>query len=320
MNTFCREIDLFLISHEVSINTKRKHQKNLQKFGEYLSQLKNIPIEEIHLLQIFTVIDPRTGQVIIQRPINSSILDHYFMSIAHLSYNQLLIIKSSLGAFFKYLERTCSFPSPLMKMNFCLKDLKPSKRPIKTFSRRDVLRFFHSLVSSSERYQHDLILFCLIFATGCRISEVLNIKRRDIDVRQGFINLEKTKSGKSQIAVIKTDMGRVLEYYAEINNIADNDYLFTNKEGCPLRYENARKLFIKYLRGANLPANHLHVTRHSFATHLFENGSDIPIIQQLLRHRNVLTTIGYVHPHFVRNYGVKVSQNLELYKKLSEKI
>jgi integrase/recombinase XerD len=244
-------------------------------------------------------------------------MDHYFETMRRLSNNQLLQIKYSLGAFFRHLEREYHFPNPVRQMEFDLDELKPFKRPIITLSRRDVLRFLLTLVSTAENFHRDLTIFCLIFATGCRISEILPIRMRQINFSHGLIILERTKSGKSQTVVLRQGMGTVLQFYCEHFNLSSDDYLFLNKYGRPIRYETARNLFKKYLLAARIPENHLHVTRHTFATHLFENGVDISIIQQLLRHRDKHTTVGYVDSHYVRNYGIKVSNNQKLYEKLS---
>ncbi|MDQ0913947.1 tyrosine-type recombinase/integrase [Paenibacillus sp. V4I5] len=315
MNNLIKDIKLFILTSNVSENRKAIHYKNLLDFAQFLSTLKVVPLDEVHLEKIFTLSNPITAKVLKHNPINSGVLDHYFQSKIGFSYNQFLLLRNSLGAFFKFLEREYQFPNPVRQMEFNFEELKPIKRPIKTLSRHDILRFLHTLVSQSQDYYRELTLFCLIFATGCRISEILSLRMLQIDFTHGFINLGKTKSGKSQTVVIKHGMEKGLEFYCKQFKLTSSDYLFQNKNG-PIPYATVRGLFKDYLKLANIPENHLHITRHTFATHLFENGSDISIIQQLLRHKDKHTTVGYVHSNYVRNYGIKVNNNKLLYEKL----
>ncbi|MCY9669050.1 site-specific integrase [Paenibacillus alginolyticus] len=316
MKNLYKDIQLFILTSNVSENSKATHQNNLSDFAQFLATLKETKLEEVHLEKIFTLSNQITGKVLKHNPINSEVLDHYFRSKQGFSYYKLTLLRKSLGAFFKFLEREYQFPNPTRQMDFNFEELKPVKRPIKTLSRHDVLRFLHTLVSKSRDYYRDLALFCLIFATGCRISEILSLRMFQIDFTHGFINLGKTKSGKSQTVVLKHGIEKGLEFYCKQLRLANSDYLFQNKNSLPLQYATVRDLFRNYLKLANIPENHLHITRHTFATHLFENGSDIAIIQQLLRHKDKHTTVGYVHSNYVRNYGIKVKHNQVLYEKL----
>lgn len=316
MNTLVKEIDLFLKTSDVSIATKERHNKNLIEFANFLSIGKKVDVNEIHLLEIFTIKTFSGNEKLKHNPINSDVIDYYFSSLSGLSYNQLLLIKNSLGAFFKSLEHSYDFLSPMRQMEFNVDALKPLKRPAKTFSRRDVLKFLHTLVSTSVDYHRDLTMFCLIFATGCRISEILKLRKRQINFSLELIKLEKTKSGKEQTVVLRTGMGNVLRLYCKERELSDDDVLFKNKFGRPMQYGTARRLFKEYIVNARIPDSNLHVTRHTFATHLFENGSELSIIQQLLRHKDKQTTVGYVHPNYVRNYGIKVKNNKKLYEQL----
>lgn len=319
MNLLYKELELFILTSNVSAATKERHQRNLSEFTHFLCKLKDVTVEEVHLEKIFTLAD-NTGKILKHNPINSKVIDHYFKSKQGLSYCQLLQIRNSLGAFFKYLEQQYQFLNPVRQMEFDIDELKPIKRPIKTMSRHAVLRFLHALVSTAVDYYRDLTLFSLLFSTGCRISEILKLRMQQINFAQGFITLEKTKSGKGQTVVLKNGLGIVLKHYCLHLNLTPCDYLFMDENERPLPYNKTRSLYKNYLKAAKLPETHLHSTRHSFATHLFENGSSMMVIQQLLRHSDMLTTVGYVHSNYVRNYGVKVSHNEKLYEKLANQL
>jgi integrase/recombinase XerD len=71
MNTFCKEIELFLLTSNVSTATKERHRKNLLEFAQFLSNLKNINLDEVHLLKIFTLTTEVTGKILKHNPINS---------------------------------------------------------------------------------------------------------------------------------------------------------------------------------------------------------------------------------------------------------
>ncbi|MDQ0194924.1 tyrosine-type recombinase/integrase [Paenibacillus wynnii] len=312
MKSLYQEIESFLNITTYTIRTYNTHRRNLQDFCSYLSNLKSIPIPEVHLLNIYSLRDAK-GNLIRIMPVDYKIIDNYMVTKQDCSYNQLLRLTYSLGSFFRYLDSNYMFPNPMRLITFNIKDMKPNKRPVNTLSRRDVLKFFHTLISTSTFYVRDLTLFSILFGTGCRITEILTLRVRHIDFDYEFITLEKTKNRKTRVVPLRHGMGNVLKWYCEDQVLGINDYLFKNNMGRPMQYNNARKLFKRYLKMADIPENHLHILRHTFATHLFEAGSEMPLIRQLLGQAGEATTFGYVHPNYIRNYGLKNTNNKQLY-------
>ncbi|TXK72257.1 tyrosine-type recombinase/integrase [Paenibacillus sp. N3.4] len=178
-----------LFTSTVSASRKEIHQINLLDFTQFLCRIKEVTFEEVHLEKIFTLTSPITGNVIKHDPINYEVLDHYFKNKQGFSYNQYLLLKNSIGAFFKFLEKEYHFASPVRLMEFNFDELKPVKRPVKILSRHDILRFLHTLVSESQEYHRDLTMFCLIFSTGCRISEILSLRKDQINFTYGLISV-----------------------------------------------------------------------------------------------------------------------------------
>lgn len=140
-------------------------------------------------------------------------------------------------------------------------------------------------------------VFCtLLYATGLRLSEALALETRDIDAKRKVIHVRCGKGGKERLVMLSARLYAILRtYWAQEHPPAP--YLFSNKEtGRPISRDSVRKAMRAAATAAGLEKQHRvtpHLLRHSFATHLLENGTDLRTIQVLLGHSNIVSTVRY---------------------------
>lgn len=169
----------------------------------------------------------------------------------------------------------------------CIKHAKkPQKLPI-VLTREEILHIINALANK----KHKLII-ALAYGAGLRVSEVLNLKIQDIDFQSNIIHLKCCKGQKDRLTVFPFKLADQLKAitYSRLNS----DYVFISARGKKYTATTLQKIFKKGLLKTNLGKNAtFHSLRHSFATHLLQNGTDIRYIQALLGHANIRTTQRY---------------------------
>ncbi len=156
--------------------------------------------------------------------------------------------------------------------------------------------------SPDERHGcRDRALLELLYATGCRVSEIAELRKSFVDIENRTIRV--IGKGKRERQIPFSDRARTwLERYLEeerpaIKNAASSPYLFLSQKGGPLRRESIWRRVKRHARRTSISEEtvHPHVLRHSFATHLLEGGSNLREVQTLLGHANISTTEIYTH-------------------------
>jgi integrase/recombinase XerD len=164
----------------------------------------------------------------------------------------------------------------------------------------EVDKILHVFDLNSPIGYRNKILIEFLYSTGCRVSEVLNIKISDIDLKRGFVKVL-GKGSKERVAPIYEKLLDIIPDYLRIRHTyfvkeRDNGYLFLNKNGGKLSRVMCFNIIKKACKDANINKNvSPHTIRHSFATHLLTNGADLRTIQLLLGHSNISTTEIYTH-------------------------
>jgi len=171
-------------------------------------------------------------------------------------------------------------------------DLKRPKKsnplPI-VFTKDEVKR----LLSSIDNVKHRAILSS-IYASGLRISELVNLKIEDIDSENKRIWIRGAKGNKDRISLLATDQLALLRAYFKEHR--PSYWLFEGPGGRKYSPSSIRKVFHRARKRANiLKKSTVHTLRHSFATHLLENGVNLRHIQVLMGHNSPKTTEIYTH-------------------------
>jgi integrase/recombinase XerD len=143
-------------------------------------------------------------------------------------------------------------------------------------------------LSKIENLKHKTIL-TLTYSVGLRVSEVINLKIEDIDSKRMIIHIKNAKGRKDRIVPLsQTVLTLLRQYYIQYK---PTEYLFNGQKSLKYSTGSCQRIYKKYID----PHSSIHTLRHSSATALLENGTDIRIIQKILGHSNVKTTEIYTH-------------------------
>jgi len=140
-----------------------------------------------------------------------------------------------------------------------------------------------------------------LYATGIRVSELVNLKQSNLMIEDGLI-LVYGKGSKERLVPIGRPARQWIEEYQKQSRVhlvksgMSQDILFLNIRGMKLTRDMIRKLVEKYSLAARINKKvHPHTFRHSFATHLLEGGADLRVVQEMLGHADISTTQIYTH-------------------------
>ena len=149
------------------------------------------------------------------------------------------------------------------------------------------------ILNASDNIKHKCILM-LIYSAGLRRSELLNLTISDIDSERMVINIIGAKGKKDRISLLSDNLLQLLRnYYLKYK---PKKFLFEGQGGGPYSPTSVAKILKNAASKAGIRKNVTpHMLRHSFATHLLEQGTDLRYIQELLGHKNSKTTEIYTH-------------------------
>lgn len=172
---------------------------------------------------------------------------------------------------------------------------KASKLP-KVITAKDIKRLFEV----TTNLKHNTMLK-LCYGMGLRVSEIVNIKITDIDSKAMQVFIERAKGKKDRyVNLPETLLEQLRAYYVEYS---PKKYLFEGQYGEQYSIRSCQKVFQTAMEKAKINKEiGIHGLRHSFATHLLEQGTDIRFIQELLGHKDIKTTLLYTH---VSNQSIK---------------
>jgi len=161
--------------------------------------------------------------------------------------------------------------------------------------------FIFKNISEDDIFElRDKTIFELLYSCGLRISEAVEIKPGDIDFANAQIHVV-GKGDKERIIPMGQEARRLLAEYKKKSRLAilgerESEYFFVSKKGSSLNRKSVWRLLKKYMERTKISKNITpHTLRHSFATHLLENGADLRSVQELLGHIDISTTQVYTH-------------------------
>jgi len=166
---------------------------------------------------------------------------------------------------------------------------KKSKKLPVVLSRQEIGQILDNIRNSKHK-----LLIALSYGAGLRVSEAVTLKVRDVQLDELTIHLKAAKGNKDRLTIIPEKLKN--ELYFLIQGRDGGDYLFESERGGRLTERTAQIIFAKALIKAGIKKDAtFHSLRHSFATHLLENGTDVRYVQELLGHANIRTTQLYTH-------------------------
>jgi len=146
----------------------------------------------------------------------------------------------------------------------------------------------------------DRAILEILYASGLRVSELINLKLQDVYFEEGFLRIFGKGSKERIVPIGRSALMYLSKYIKEARNLfgkrQTGDYIFLNKRGLKLTRMAVWNIVKKYCVMAGIKKEiHPHTLRHTFATHLLEGGADIRVIQEMLGHADISTTQIYTH-------------------------
>ena len=209
-------------------------------------------------------------------------------------YNDEYILKKNLSA--SYQNQTINAIKLFFKIihnsKIVLEELhrpKNAKKLPNVLSKEETLK----LIDVTTNLKHKTLL-ALIYSSGLRISEAINMKITDIDSQRMLIHVKNAKGKKDRYTLLSTKvLGLLKEYYTIYRPVV---FLFEGQFGNQYSSRSAQSVLHQSAKKAGITKQiSLHTLRHSFATHLLESGTDLRYIQDLLGHSSPKTTMIYTH-------------------------
>ena len=168
-----------------------------------------------------------------------------------------------------------------------------NRRKMKDVLTKEELSAFFN---ACDNYMYKTI-FMMIYGSGLRVSEAVNLKIEDIDSKKMRIFVRGGKGGKDRYTVLpKVSLDMLRKYYKIYKPKHREGYMFLNREGNPIKTERTRVYFRRYRRKAKIDEKFVvHSLRHGFATDLIERGASILEVKELMGHSNIRSTMEYIH-------------------------
>ncbi|MCF7799130.1 tyrosine-type recombinase/integrase [Candidatus Woesearchaeota archaeon] len=203
----------------------------------------------------------------------------------------LLWVKVSENTARLYHAALLFFFSAVLKKPFTQQDV-PKKKRLRQLPKILSKQQMRELVGLFDNVKHRLVVK-LLYSSGLRLQELVNLKRSDINVVDGVVTVRRGKGGKDRITLFAKDLEQdLLVYYSQTGFVSP--YVFEGRGGGKYAKKSVQKLLENAGKQLGVRITP-HMLRHSFATHLVEAGVDIRYVQKLLGHSDVSTTGVYVH-------------------------
>lgn len=272
----------------------------MKEFIKYLKEIKNyssntITNYELDLEEYKVFLDHKQ---ITSYDVEYKIIREYLEYLTTLKFSKATISRkiSSLRTFYSFLYKNNKIKTNPMPL---ISNPKQDKKLPKFLFINEIEELL-SKPDESIIGLRDHLVMELLYSTGLRVSELVNIKLEDINEHDKTIRVL-GKGSKERIVIYSTVCKNILKKYIEnsrskIKNNNKTNYLILNLKGTKLSTRSVRNIINKYLQQSSIK-KHIspHTLRHTFATHLLDNGADLKAVQELLGHADLGTTQIYTH-------------------------
>lgn len=202
---------------------------------------------------------------------------------------------SSVYNFLVFLKDEGAYPFELMKV------IRPRvNKSLPTYYTNEEIE---GLLNAPDQHSHrglrDKAMLEVMYASGLRVSELLSLKREEVNFNRGIIKI-RGKGGKERIVPIgEYALYTLVDYINDVRHHyekSDKRTIFLNQSGRPISRQYFFKMIKEYAETAGITKNiSPHSLRHAFATHLLESGAELRAVQAMLGHTNIATTEIYTH-------------------------
>ncbi len=270
-------IDYLQYEKKYSLHTINAYQKDISDFAVFAEE----NFEETNLVEISYSI------------IRSWIVKLVDEEVSNRSINRKI---SSLKTFYKFLLKTKQVEvSPLAKH----KSLKVSKKVQVPFSAKEVETVIANFSAEGFSDVRDQLIIELLYSTGMRRAELINLKLESIQIESSQIKVLGKRNKERMIPLLPSVKKTFIAYLKEREQLeinSESDYLLLTNKGKKLYDTLVYRIVNGYFsRVSTKTKNSPHIIRHSFATHLLNEGADLNSVKELLGHSSLASTQVYTH-------------------------
>jgi integrase/recombinase XerC len=303
-------LDYLKFERRFSEHTAKCYGADLAQFGDFListfngSRPDDESISITHKREGLATAVAMQAHPKVDRLLLSAQTDAVRMYLAFLNekhYSKATVARklATLRSFYKFLVKRNEVSSnPVV----AVRTPKQEKKLPRFLEYEEVKKLLETPPMDSWLGVRDRAIMETLYSTGIRVSELVALNMDDIDFLGEVVHV-RGKGKKERIAPIGSSALQVIQYYMEFRNKRaqsnsnfDSKVLFVNKHGRRLSTRSVRRKMDKYLKMAGLDiAISPHTLRHSFATHMLNNGADLRSVQELLGHQSLSTTQVYTH-------------------------
>jgi integrase/recombinase XerC len=277
-------------------SNKEAFRDYLQLEKKYSAHTVNAYLNDITFFEIFnkTHFEQENIDKVNYSQIRSWIVSLVDENISNVSVNRKM---ASLKAFYKFLLKTKQIEVNPMLKHKALKTPKIIQIP---FSEKELTDLIHVVGTpvGFEEIRNKLIVD-LFYTTGMRRAELIGLMMRNVDLSSNVIKVLGKRNKERIIPVLPIIVEQLNLYLSErtaIENILDSDYFFISKKGLKLSESFVYRLINSYFSKVSEKVKKSpHVLRHTFATHLLNNGADLNSVKELLGHSSLASTQVYTH-------------------------
>ena len=263
-------LDYLMIDKKYSENTIMKYHYSINKWSKFINKkFEDITYQDI---QNYLILLKKNTK---DRSINTNL--------------------SAIKSFYKFLQIENKIEKSLFDE---IKSLKIDKKIPEALTKVEINLFLNFEAKNEIEFRNKTMIE-LMYGTGLRVSELVNLKLNDCDLHMALLKVMGKGKKERQIPIGDYALASLINYthkHREKISKQNSEYLFINKHGKHVTREYFYLIINQLAKKLNIKKNvSPHTLRHSFATHLLDSGADLRVIQELLGHSSVITTEIYTH-------------------------